>query len=125
MKSLRYPLLFLAVLILPTSFATLFATDFISPIGYLVGYLSVYVLATAANYFTKETLYSRSIRIAYLILNAFVSLLILRTIGLAIVLLYMSHFLNRTSAILLLGLPWIAVQMLLLYFFVQYERQGK
>ena len=125
MKRFRYPLLFLAVLLIPNSFATIFSSEFISIPGYVIGYLSVYILTTAVNYFTKETIYSKRIRITYLIFNAFVTLLIFRTIGFVIGLLYMSYILSPTSAILLVGLPWIAVQMLLLYFFVRYESLDK
>ncbi len=125
MKRWRYPLLMLAVLILPTTFALLIPNEVISIFGYLLGYLSIYILTTAINYFTQETIYSKNIRILYLILNAFVVFLLLRTLGMAILVVYMVYLLNPASAVLLIVVPWIAVQMLVLYFFVRYESRAK
>ncbi|HLR92155.1 MAG TPA: hypothetical protein VK048_03765 [Atopostipes sp.] len=124
MKRYRYPLLFIAVLIVPAICALLMPDDVVSIPGYLLGYLMIYGLTTAINHYSKETIYSKNIRILYPILNVFVVFLLVRTLGMAVMVLYMVYVLNPLSAALLIIVPWVLVQMLVLYFFVRYENRA-
>lgn len=131
-KYIRYLLLFLAVILVPTSLASLFpdvpnifagtSGYFISSIvGYAAGYALIYGFMRATNATFKQTVYSKRMRTTYLITNAIIALLLLYGLGYSVSLLFTNQPIMLVHAILCIGFPWLSVQMLLLLFFVRSE----
>ncbi len=113
MKILRYPILFLAVILLPTWLTTVTGNLW----GYFLGYLLIYGML---DFFGKNH-YPKRIRTTYLITNMIVALLLWGVLSYGIAVLYAGQPLSPSGAVIFIGLPWVSVQMLLLLFFVQSE----
>lgn len=126
MKYIWYPLLFLLVIFLPTSLATVFDQQFITSIlGYIFGYYLTYSFTQTMNQISKQPIYPKRIQSAYLIANAIVSLLLLGTLRFGVATLYAGQPLNLATTTIFIGMPWVATQMILLLFFVRYESLDK
>ncbi len=121
MKNLRYPFLLLVVLLFPTWLATIVS----SLAGYIVGYLLIYAVMKLINKILNKEVYPKRIRTTYLIINAIVALLLWGVLTGSIALLYAGQPLNLNEVILFIGWPWVSVQLLLLFFFVQSDNMLK
>lgn len=134
MKGLRYPLLFLAIILVPTSLAMLFVeisnllqiepeiwSLILSLAGYLLGYVSIYFFTKTINHSFHEEVYSKRMQTSYLVTSAIVGILLLAMLRSSIAILYAEQPLTQTAYIIFIGLPWISIQMLVLLFFVRSE----
>lgn len=134
MKWISYPLLFLVVILVPTSLAALFAdipnvfpfepkwwTVISALTGYTTGYVLLYLFARAMNRSFKQVVYSKRMRTSYLMTSAIVGIFIFFVLSGSLVLLFDGQLLNQALLIFFIGLPWLSVQMLLLFFFVRTE----
>lgn len=123
MKYMRYPILFILVILIPTSLASFFLETSTTKtiISYAIGYLLIYGFMQTINRTNNEEVYSKRMRTTYLITNAIISVLLFQMLTYAIALLNQTRTIDSTTAIFFVGLPWISVQLLLLNFFVRYE----